>query len=295
MHEQRERVYHKGLIGPRGVVGGRRLSDGEPECPPVEGGVGASCLDEGLTVDSTSAPISASDEATPASAAGSSTSEAILSCNSSWKKWRAEVGVGTVGAVGSRLATAFMEAGARRSGATSMDGADAACSWKVGRADPRRLPWRLARAVGSWGAQIRADSMDGANAVERRGADPRSWRLAARTRYISSMDADIDLPWRMEGGRRMEGAAAARLRDARLGRMRGGCGMRRDCGRAQRERGRERGDPRRMEGATAALPRMRAVAGRQNMRQEVVDAYTTNIISSRDKKINNGITPSLRS
>ena len=59
MHEQRERVYHKGLIGPRGVVGGRRLSDGEPECPPVEGGVGASCLDEGLTVDSTSAPISA--------------------------------------------------------------------------------------------------------------------------------------------------------------------------------------------------------------------------------------------
>jgi hypothetical protein len=180
MHEQRERVYHKGLIGPRGVVGGRRLSDGEPECPPVEGGVGASCLDEGLTVDSTSAPISASDEATPVSAAGSSTSEAILSCNSSWKKWRAEVGVGAVVAVGSRLAAASMEAGARRSGATSMDGADAACSWKVGRTDPRRLPWRLARS-----------DPGGFHGRRGRGGDVAQIRAVGGWRR----GRDIDIPW----------------------------------------------------------------------------------------------------
>jgi hypothetical protein len=221
MHEQRKRVCHKGLIGPRGVVGGRRLSDGEPECPPTEGGVGASCLDEGLTVDSTSAPISASDEATPASAAGSSTSEAILSCNSSWKKWRAEVGVGTVVAVGSRLAAASMEAGARRSGATSMDGADATCSWKVGRADPRRLPWRLARAVGSWGAQIRGGFHG------RRGRGGETWRRSAQLE-AGGVDAIYIFHGRryrssMEDGRRAEdgmrgcgaaGAYAGRLRDA---------------------------------------------------------------------------------
>lgn len=38
--------HHEGLIGPGGVVGGRRLADGEPGGPPGEGGVGASCLGE---------------------------------------------------------------------------------------------------------------------------------------------------------------------------------------------------------------------------------------------------------
>jgi hypothetical protein len=159
MHEQRKRVYHKGLIGPRGVVGGRRLSDGEPECPPAEGGVGASCLDEGLTVDSTSAPIFASDEATPASAVGSSTSVAILSCNSNWKKMESrgwgrhggrswvEVSGGFHGGWCAQIRGDFhgrrgrgvqLEGGSRRSEATSM-GAGAR-SWKLGRADPGRIP-----------------------------------------------------------------------------------------------------------------------------------------------------------
>jgi hypothetical protein len=53
---------------------------------------------------------------------------------------------------------------------------------------------------------------------------------------------------------------------------------------------RRAGDCRRTEAATAALPQMRAAAGcgedagcgRQNVRRGCLDAYTTNIISSRD-------------
>jgi hypothetical protein len=45
VHEQRERVYHKGFVR---VLGGRRLPEKEPDGPPGEGGVGASCLGEGV-------------------------------------------------------------------------------------------------------------------------------------------------------------------------------------------------------------------------------------------------------
>ena len=48
MHDQRERVYHEGLIGPSGVVGRRRLADGEPGGPPGEGSVGEPRLGDGV-------------------------------------------------------------------------------------------------------------------------------------------------------------------------------------------------------------------------------------------------------
>jgi hypothetical protein len=66
---------------------------------------------------------------------------------------------------------------------------------------------------------------------------------------------------------------------------------------SRQERGGRAGDCRRMETAAAALPQMRAFAGRlrvaarmrdaggrtrQNVRRGSVDDYTTNIISSRD-------------
>ena len=46
MYEQRERVYHEGLVE---VVGGRRLADRKPDGPPGECGMGVSCLGEGVS------------------------------------------------------------------------------------------------------------------------------------------------------------------------------------------------------------------------------------------------------
>jgi hypothetical protein len=69
---------------------------------------------------------------------------------------------------------------------------------------------------------------------------------------LSPRDLPPSNDGRMEGGRRMEGATAG---------CTGVCGAAAGCA----------------AGAVAGCGR------RQNVRQEVLDAYTTNIISSRDK------------